>query len=157
MTGKTVVYKKKEIVSGETAGKIPWKYLTILLVGIMVVGILWFAATALSTTQHSQQTAQGFAFVAVGPPHIIPANAHEKIVSVKADERYAVTLDATAAGIKGLNFKEWNFGYGTNPSPKTGFCIPSDYYKSGEEMKIKAIAVDGQGKTVEDEIKIIFR
>ncbi len=35
----------EKIVSRETAGKIPWKYLTILLAVIIALGVLWLAAT----------------------------------------------------------------------------------------------------------------
>ncbi len=121
----------------------------------LAISNLWQTMPA-PTEDYAKLT--GFAFAAVGPASTIPGNAHDKVVNVSASERCAVTLDATAVGIKGLKFKEWRFGDGgTNPSLKTGFCLPSDYYKSGEEMKILATAIDNNGKIVKDEIKIIFR
>lgn len=138
------------------SGKLFWIIGGIIALALIVGAAIQLGANTSPATEDKKLT--GFAFAAIGPASTIPQNAHNKVVSASASERYAVTLDATTAGIKGLKFKEWHFGDGGyNPSPKTGFCLPSNWFKPGEEMKIKAIAVDGQGKTVEDEIKIIFR
>lgn len=150
-----MAYANKKSFAGD------WQMIKWIAIAVAIISIAAIIAPQLSEIFSEKEIvapAQGFAFAAIGPASTIPENAHEKVVSVGASERCAVTLDATAAGIKGLEFKEWRFeDGGYNPSPKTGFCLPSDYYKAGEEMKIKAIAIDGQGKMVEDEIKIIFR
>lgn len=41
--------KKEEVISRETAGKIPWKYLTIVLAGVLLLGAVYMIANSLVT------------------------------------------------------------------------------------------------------------